>query len=180
MRQPSKERFSLPKRNSNGKNFQARKMNCSVNRAANRKWRAHQNPQQRFQIISGFLIMKNRVSALALRVCFLCKKDLQNKQFFQCAQCEEREFCGLCFVDEENQNHCGLHSYWVIGWLRWSSAQKNSWSAFEELKILELFALKGYDNWGDFSLLLKTKSAEEIESFFHSSFNPRKAASLST
>lgn len=95
-------------------------------------------------------------------VCFGCKMHLQ-APYIACVECTATTLlCLHCFAQGyEASNHESDHSYEVIS-LDFSLIE-TSWSALEEMTLLEAIGECGLGNWGDISCQVQTKSAEECE-----------------
>jgi transcriptional adapter 2-alpha len=95
--------------------------------------------------------------------CFGCKMHLQ-APYIKCVECSTL-LCLHCFAQGyETSSHQNDHSYEVIS-LDFSLIE-NTWTASEELTLLDSIAECGLGNWSDIACRIRTKSAEECETHY--------------
>ena len=102
-------------------------------------------------------------------VCFGCKMHLQ-APFIKCVECPKSTLiCLHCFAQGyETSTHHNDHSYEVIS-LDFCLF-KRTWTALEELALLDSIAECGLGNWNDIACRVRTKSPEECETHYLDSY----------
>jgi transcriptional adapter 2-alpha len=98
-------------------------------------------------------------------VCFGCKMNLQ-APYIRCVECSTSTLlCLHCFAQGyETSSHQNDHSYEVIN-LDFSLIE-NTWTASEEMSLLDSIAECGLGNWSDIACRIRTKTAEECETHY--------------
>ena len=96
-------------------------------------------------------------------VCFGCKMHLHTP-YIKCFECSTL-LCLHCFAQGyETSGHQNDHSYEVIS-LDFPLLE-NTWTALEEMSLLDSIAECGIGNWSDIACRLRTKTAEECETHY--------------
>ena len=99
----------------------------------------------------------------AKSVCFGCKMYLQ-APYIKCFDCATL-LCLHCFAQGyETSTHENDHSYEVIS-LDFTLIE-STWTASEEMSLLDSIAECGLGNWSDIACRIRTKSAEECETHY--------------
>ncbi|EFC38263.1 predicted protein [Naegleria gruberi] len=96
--------------------------------------------------------------------CDYCKKDISSSLRIRCAECDEFDLCADCFfVGVETKEHKNDHAYRVMEYLQ-APLLSTTWTADEELQLLEGISQKGLGNWLDIAEHIgKQKSKYECE-----------------
>eukprot|EP01127_Copromyxa_protea_P013698 TRINITY_DN3700_c0_g1_i1.p1 TRINITY_DN3700_c0_g1~~TRINITY_DN3700_c0_g1_i1.p1 ORF type:complete len:522 (-),score=105.95 TRINITY_DN3700_c0_g1_i1:63-1628(-) len=98
--------------------------------------------------------------------CDCCSKDISNVVKVRCAVCPEFEMCIECFsVGTELKGHKQHHSYRVIDNMHFPFFEL-SWSADEEMLLLEGLEIYGIGNWKDISDHVSTKDQHQCKKHY--------------
>jgi len=95
--------------------------------------------------------------------CAACGEDIysQNTLRIRCAECQDLDLCLDCFASQvELGSHKSDHAYRFYDHGDFSPLN-NSWSAKENLQLLDGLEQFGYGNWNDISRYVETKGPNE-------------------
>lgn len=112
--------------------------------------------------------LKNEKNIIIL--CDSCFAKITHHTRIQCNDCKV-DMCIPCYYDVETpRQHAFDHSYRIIEPLDFNLFDK-TWSALEELLLIEALYSLGISNWQDIADFIGTKTANEIENHFYTIFN---------
>ncbi|XP_067006023.2 transcriptional adapter 2-alpha [Anabrus simplex] len=95
-------------------------------------------------------------------LCYTCGLSLK-EPYIRCAECYEIKICPGCFsCGAEADPHKNDHSYIVVQ-NDFNFFEGSSWTAREELELLDALLECGLGNWSDISRRVQTHSAQECE-----------------
>ncbi|KAL5015418.1 hypothetical protein ScPMuIL_009688 [Solemya velum] len=112
-------------------------------------------------------------------VCSSCHGSM-SEPYVLCMECRYPDvcFCLHCFAKgRECGDHLNCHSYTIIK--NDFPVFGNSWTAAEEVKLLEAMADCGYGNWSDVSQQLRSKNKVECEQHYNSTYIDKAQSPLS-
>jgi transcriptional adapter 2-alpha len=102
--------------------------------------------------------------------CNSCRRDLSKTIHIKCAECPEFDLCGDCFAaGVELGHHKKTHSYRVVEDLT-GEVFADGWGADEELLLLDAIEMYGLGNWEDIEAHVGSKTAQECEDHYFSTF----------
>jgi len=103
---------------------------------------------------------------VATSVCYVCSSILR-EPFICCADCNNAvEICCSCFsIGAEVEPHKNYHQYTVVK-SEFPLYEGSTWTANEELELLDAVFECGLGNWSDISRRLQTRSAQECEKHY--------------
>jgi len=107
--------------------------------------------------------------------CDFCDKEITKHTKILCSECPDLDICVNCFSSgAENEKHKRNHQYHIINKLNFPLFD-DTWTAEEELLMLEGLEKCGFGNWVDISEHIGgTKSAEEVEKHYDSYYITQK------
>ncbi|XP_020706684.1 transcriptional adapter 2-alpha-like isoform X1 [Athalia rosae] len=98
-------------------------------------------------------------------VCSACKLTL-SEPYIRCVECRKTEICSNCFSNgAESNTHKNNHSYVIIK-NEFPIICGSSWSARQELELLDALQECGFGNWVDISRRLQNKTPEECKKHY--------------
>lgn len=104
--------------------------------------------------------------------CEICEQIL-HEPYVACGECEQKKFpakafniCLECFAKgAESKNHMNNHSYIIIH-DNVKIFPQTSWSAQQDIDLLNLLKQHNFANWSDISKKMKRKSADECRNHY--------------
>eukprot|EP00301_Raphidiophrys_heterophryoidea_P023542 c7392_g1_i1.p1 GENE.c7392_g1_i1~~c7392_g1_i1.p1 ORF type:complete len:514 (+),score=136.17 c7392_g1_i1:57-1598(+) len=114
---------------------------------------------------------ERRVKSGAARYhCNYCQRDITNLFRIKCAQCTDFDLCLECFsVGVEEYPHKNSHDYRVMDNMTYPIFDV-AWGADEELLLLEAIQTCGLGNWVDVQEHVGTKTKQECEDHYFSTY----------
>ncbi|XP_034952651.1 transcriptional adapter 2-alpha-like isoform X1 [Chelonus insularis] len=98
-------------------------------------------------------------------VCCVCKSILC-EPYIKCSICKNITICPLCFSNgREIDEHKNYHDYVIIK-NEFPLTEDSSWTAKEELKLLDVLQECGFGNWVDIAKRMPGKTSENCESHY--------------
>ena len=129
----------------------------------------HQLADWQYYSKVNILLLKISMAFKGKAICFGCKMHLQ-APYIKCVECSASTLlCLHCFAQGyETSSHQNDHSYEVVT-LDFSLIE-NTWTASEEMSLLDSISECGLGNWSDISCRIRTKTAEECETHYLDSY----------
>lgn len=116
--------------------------------------------------ISASLVSEHKPSA----ICQTCFRPIYNEYVVQCTRCHGFIQCLQCFsVGAEKGKHIREHPFIVVK-TDLPEILSKGWPANEEIRLLRAVEESGLGNWRDISVDLSTRTPEECENHFFSTY----------
>ncbi|XP_069690195.1 transcriptional adapter 2-alpha [Periplaneta americana] len=111
-------------------------------------------------------------------VCYTCS-SLLHEPFIRCADCGKNvNICSSCFsIGAESEPHKNVHQYIVVK-NEFPLFNGSTWTANEEVILLDAILECGLGNWSDVSRRLKTRTSQECEKHYVSFYIENSAPEL--
>ena len=107
---------------------------------------------------------------LNIRICSVCHRDISNEIYVKCSRCADFNQCLECFsIGAEAQNHLKTHPFVILEPVIQPIFQKG-WSSEQEILLLNALQSCGIGNWHEIADTIKTKTAEECECHYFSTY----------
>ncbi|XP_021920750.1 transcriptional adapter 2-alpha-like [Zootermopsis nevadensis] len=118
------------------------------------------------QFPKDWLCVVGQDTTMTSSVCYVCSSILR-EPFICCADCSIAvEICSSCFaIGAELDPHKNCHQYIVVK-SEFPLYEGSTWTANEELELLDALFKCGFGNWNDISHYVHTRSAQECEKHY--------------
>jgi transcriptional adapter 2-alpha len=99
--------------------------------------------------------------------CHICERDISKHTYLFCEDCGDIEICVPCFANgKETPRHKRIHRYRVFSRLDFPIYEE-TWTAIDELLLIEAIETYGYGNWDDIKNHIGGKTKDDVERHFH-------------